>query len=183
MQLMERFSPERIISIHGTSDPKLAGVSYDTRNVTAEEDARARAWGINPDSDEADAPPGLVDARRAGFQHAADEQDNRSALDAADLIDKKTREGSGPARRGLQHPSAAGNFKGGSTDANFARWEGGKDPGVSLGDYASGRGISIFTVEPPDNKKISEFRGDARAARQVEINAYAEAVRTILLGS
>ena len=30
---------------------------------------------------------------------------------------------------------------------------------MSLGDYASKRGISIFTVEPPDNKKINEYQG------------------------
>jgi hypothetical protein len=185
MQLMERFSPERIISIHGTWDASKAGVSYDTRNVTAAEDSRARAWGINPESDESNAPPGLVRARRVGFQYAADERDNRFALDAADLIDTRTRQGptAGPARPGLKHPSVAGNFKGGSTKANFARWEGGMDKGVSLGGYASARGISIFTVEPPDNKTIDEYKGAARTAREVEINAYAEAVRTILLGS
>jgi hypothetical protein len=55
------------------------------------------------------------------------------------------------------------------------------DRGVSLGGYASKRGISIFTVEPPDNKKLNEFKGAAQAARDVEIKAYAEAVRTSLL--
>jgi Domain of unknown function (DUF4157) len=183
MQLMERFAPERIISIHGTWDPKKAGVSYDPRALTAAEDARARAWGVNPASDESNAPAGLVRARRAGFQRAATEQDNRLSLDAADLIDKRTRGGAGPTRGGLAHPSVAGNFKGGSTTPNFARWEGGMDEGVSLGGYASQRGISIFTVEPPEDKKIDEFTGKARTAREVEIKAYAEAVRTILLGS
>ncbi|HEU5003828.1 MAG TPA: DUF4157 domain-containing protein [Actinomycetota bacterium] len=185
LHLMERFMPERIISIHGTWDPKAAGVSYDTRALTAQEDAAAQARGINPDSSEANAPPGLVRSRRAGLQHAADQRDERLALGAADLIEARA---SKPAAalpgRAATHASVAGNFKGASTKANYARWGGAKDPGVSLGDYASARGISIFTVEPPDNKKIGEYaRGAARSAREVEIKAYAEAVRTILLGS
>ena len=185
MQLIERFAPERIISIHGTWDPSLAGVSYDERSLNAVEEARAQSWGINPDSDEANAPPGLVNARRAGFQQAADTKDNALALGAASLIDTKTSQGTtkGPARSGLKHPSVAGNFKGNSAQPNFAKWEGGMDKGVSLGGYASKRGISIFTVEPPDNKKLSEFKGADQTARDVEIKAYAEAVRTILLGS
>jgi len=185
MHLMERFSPERIISIHGTWDPSMAGVSYDTRAETPAEDARARAWGINPDSDESNAPRGLVEARHQGFVHAADENDNRLSLSAADLIEARTTQGKvkGPNRSGLAHPSVAGNFKGTSSTANYARWGGGMDQGVSLGGYASRRGISIFTVEPPDNKKLSEYSGAARDARDVEIKAYAEAVRTILLGA
>ena len=185
MQLMERFSPERIISIHGTWDPSKAGVSYDTRAETPVEDARARAWGFNPNSDESNAPRGLVQARHQGFVYAAGEKDNRLSLGAADLIEARTTQGrvKGPNRPGLAHPSVAGNFKGTSSTANYARWGGAMDQGVSLGGYASKRGISIFTVEPPDNKKLSEYSGAARDAREVEIKAYAEAVRTILLGA
>jgi hypothetical protein len=43
IQLIERFKPERIISIHGTWAPSMAGVFYDTRAPTAAEDARAAA--------------------------------------------------------------------------------------------------------------------------------------------
>jgi hypothetical protein len=185
MQLMERFSPERVISIHGTWDASKAGVSYDTRAETPAEGARARAWGINPDSDESNAPRGLVQARHLGFVHAVDEKDNQLSLGAADLIEARTTQGTvkGPNRPGLAHPSAAGNFQGTSSTASNARWGGAMDKGVSLGGYASKRGISIFTVEPPDDKKLSEYSGAARVAREVEIKAYAEAVRTILLGS
>lgn len=185
LQVIERFAPERIISIHGTWHASKAGVSYDPRALTSGEEARAQSWGINPDSEEVDAPRGLVAGRRAGFQRAADATDNALALRAAGLIDTTMSAGAnkGPARAGLKHPSVAGNFKGNTKEPNFAKWEGGKDEGVSLGDYASKRGISIFTVEPPDNKKLNEFTGAARTARHVEIRAYAEAVRTILLGS
>jgi len=185
LQLIERFAPERIISIHGTWDASKAGVSYDPRALTANEEAAAESWGFAPNSDEANAPPGLVRARRAGAQHAADAGDNASSLRAAALIDTTTSSGQikGPARSGLKHPSVAGNFKGNSAQPNFARWEGGMDKGESLGGYASKRGISIFTVEPPDNKKLDEFKGAAQTARNAEIKAYADAVRTILLGS
>jgi hypothetical protein len=185
MQLIERFAPERIISIHGTWDASKAGVSYDPRALTAGEEVRAQSWGINPDSKEANAPPGLVPARRAGSQRAADTRDNALALSAAGLIDTTTSVGAtkGPGRAGLKHPSVAGNFKGSPDQPNFAKWEGGMDKGVSLGGYASKRGISIFTVEPTDNKKLNEFKGTAQTARDVEIKAYAEAIRTILLGS
>jgi hypothetical protein len=185
LQLIERFAPERIISIHGTWDASKAGVSYDPRTLTAGEEARAESWGIRPDSDEGNAPPGLVRARRAGALRAADAQDKALALTAAGLIETRTSQGKikGPARTGLKHPSVAGNFKGSSVVPNFAQWEGGMDKGVSLGGYASKRGISIFTVEPPDDKRLGEFKGAARRSREVEIKAYAEAVRTILLGS
>ena len=151
LQLIDRFKPERIISIHGTWDPAMAGVSYDPR---------------------APAVPG--------------DRDERLALDAADLIDARASKGAAalPGRGRLKHASVAGNFTGTATTANYAHWKGAMEPGVSLGGYASKRGISIFTVEPPDNNKIDEFRkGAARSAREVEIKAYAEAVRTILLGS
>lgn len=151
LQLIDRFKPERIISIHGTWDPAMAGVSYDPRTP---------------------AVPG--------------DRDERLALDAADLVDARASKGAAalPGRGKLKHASAAGNFTGTATKADYARWKGAMEPGVSLGGYASQRGISIFTVEPPDNNKIDEFRkGAARSAREVEIKAYAEAVRTILLGS
>jgi len=185
MQLIERFAPERIISIHGTWDASKAGVSYDPRALTAGEEASVQSWGFAPDSDETNAPPGLVRARRAGAELGADDRDNALALRAAGLIDTRTSAGptAGPARTGLKHPSVAGNFKGKSAQPNYAHWEGGMDRGVSLGGYASKRGISIFTVEPPDNKNLNEFKGAAQTARDVEIKAYAEAVRTILLGS
>jgi hypothetical protein len=183
MQLMERFAPERIISIHGTFDPSLAGVSYDSRALDPGEEESARAWGINPDADATTAPRGLIRARGAALQQAAEAEDKSLALRSADLIESRTKQGKGPQRKGLKHPSVAGNFKGQTANANFARWEGGMAEGISLGGYASKRGISIFTVEPPDNKKLSEYKDDGqRAARDVELKAYTEAIRTILLG-
>ena len=102
LQVIERFAPERIISIHGTSDASLAGVSYDRRALTSGEEARAQSWGIRPDSNEGNAPPGLVRARRAALEHTANANDNALALSAAGLIEAKTSQGaikepSGPA--------------------------------------------------------------------------------------
>jgi Succinylglutamate desuccinylase / Aspartoacylase family len=161
LQLIERFSPERIISIHGTSDPAMAGVSYDPRMPAAVEETSAKAWNRNPDF-----------------------EDERLCLRAAALIEARTTQGAvkGPSRVGLAHPSVAGNYKGRSEQPNVARWAGSVDGGVSLGRYASHRGLSIFTVEPPENKTRSEYTGAARQSRDVEIKAYAEAVRTVLLG-
>ncbi len=61
--------------------------------------------------------------------------------------------------------------------------------GTSLGGYASERGMSIFTVEPPVNRNIGDYAaGDNTAGdeltqtdRQTELQAYADAVRTVLL--
>jgi hypothetical protein len=51
MQLMERFKPERIISLHGTQHPEKAGVFYDPRKLTPEEElesARSAAASAGP---------------------------------------------------------------------------------------------------------------------------------------
>ncbi len=37
MEVMERYRPERVISLHGTWDPAKAGVFYDPRKLTADE--------------------------------------------------------------------------------------------------------------------------------------------------
>ena len=50
MQLMERFKPERIISLHGTQHPEKAGVFYDPRKLTPEEELESArsAGGLRP---------------------------------------------------------------------------------------------------------------------------------------
>ena len=63
--------------------------------------------------------------------------------------------------------------------------------GTSLGDYASERGTSIFTVEPPVNRNIADYgKGGNNAGEKVnqadrttELQAYADAVRTVLLAN
>ena len=83
------------------------------------------------------------------------------------------------------HPSVTGNVgpKGGI--GNFT-WPGSVPGGVSLGGYAPPRGISVFTVEPPINAESSEYPTKldkvSQADRGIELQAYADAVRTVLLG-
>jgi predicted deacylase len=91
------------------------------------------------------------------------------------------------ARR--KHGSVSGNV-GASGDVNTAFWAGSVPGGVSLGGYAAARGMSVFTVEPPVNRNIGDYGkggntdGDkvSQAGRIVELQAYADAVRTVLLG-
>ena len=86
------------------------------------------------------------------------------------------------------HSSVAGNV-GKSGDVDTAFWVGSTPGGTSLGGYAAARGMSIFTVEPPVNRNIADYgkgetAGDKvkQAGRIVELQAYADAVRTVLLG-
>ncbi len=70
----------------------------------------------------------------------------------------------------------------------------GKRKQHSLGSYAAGRGISVFTVEPAINaysaeydkrKRKGAFKLEASAVgkktREVELQSYADAIRTVLL--
>lgn len=178
LELMERFKPERIISIHGTWDPNLAGVFYDPRALRADEQARA---ATHPGGEKA-----LKDEAKAA--------DERLSLAAARQIDTATRNVAGredrvdtAARR--KHPSVAGNVGAtGALDRPF--WAGGTNEGVSLGGYAPPRGMSVFTVEPAHNANTADYDQPGRtkdakvtaAMRAIELQAYADAVRTILLG-
>ena len=185
MELMERYKPERIVSLHGTWDSALAGVFYDPRKLTADEQSAAKD-----------------DAARKAKLTAVDAADKDLSLRAAKLIDAQTAGVKGRAARGLgagaatkaqkqgrgRHGSVAGNV-GTSGDLDTGFWGGDSPSGTSLGGYASGRGISIFTVEPPVNRNIADYApggdtaGDkvSQADRQTELQAYADAVRTVLL--
>ena len=48
IELMERFGPERIISLHGTQVPGQAGVFYDSRSPSADEERQARKLAKGP---------------------------------------------------------------------------------------------------------------------------------------
>ena len=91
---------------------------------------------------------------------------------------------------GKQHPSVAGNV-GPSGKLDTGHWGGEVPGGTSLGDYASARGTSIFTVEPPVNRNIADYGKGGNNAREkvnqadrtTELQAYADAVRTVLLAN
>ena len=222
LELIERFGPERIITIHGTHRAGAGGVFYDPRALRDDEVAAARQEA----AEKAFTRPlprlqytegGQEELRRElqeiDFQRrlrertrAASDADRDLALRAAAQIDTDTaglagrgsrkfatRENEDPAKippadlAGRRaHPSVAGNV--GPTGAlDRASWSGSGTGGVSLGEYAPARGISVFTVEPPINRTSADYPSDKDAAvsaadRLIELQSYADAVRTVLLG-
>ncbi|MEO6701969.1 MAG: hypothetical protein ABI140_17495, partial [Jatrophihabitantaceae bacterium] len=199
LELIERFHPERIISIHGTWDPNLAGVSYDPRALNADEQQRAASARVsgrtNYSADgEEQANAELRTGLRANQLKSANEADRRKSLAAAAQIDSATKGLPGrDARVALDklkpHASVAGNYDS-AGELTKARWGGDSPKGVSLGGYAPARGISVFTVEPAIDRNVEDYRDKpgkvadkvSAADRKIELQAYAEAVHTVLLG-
>jgi hypothetical protein len=220
LELMERFSPERIISIHGTHRPGAAGVFYDPRALRDDETQAARDWAAErsspgrspswegeagPEARQREVRDALFGQKQAAMLAQADTTDRDLVLNAAKLIDSGTstiagrdtrkfhREKEKAATTAAQaanrqaHPSVAGNV--GPTGAlDNASWPGGTAGGVSLGGYAPPRGMSVFTVEPPVNRRSTDYPSDKdadvdRAGRETELMKYEEAVRTILLAA
>jgi hypothetical protein len=220
IELMERFHPERIISIHGTQAPGQAGVFYDRRSPSEAEDRSARtlAKGLEGGQELPVAVQRqLYRAHLAAISAQAEHTDRDLSLKAASQIDTATTSITGRDARGmgrenepakktttetperLKHPSVGGNV-GPTGDIENATWLGGMGRGVSLGGYAPPRGMSVFTVEPPvdapskvypavksDPNATDEVSGDVeklnRADRIIELQSYANAVRTVLLGT
>ncbi len=226
IELMERFHPERIISIHGTSGPGSAGVFYDRRSLRPDEVQAARDWAkgnayMRTPPDQQDAPGGheqlhaleerLFQRRLAELSGNAEQTDHDLSLKAAKQIDADTsavkgrggrsmgRENESPATTAkhkderLAHASISGNV-GSEGDIDNATWSGGTPNGDWLGGYAPARGMSVFTVEPPVDAESSRYpdgkdrvsgKADklSKADRITELKAYADAVRTVLLGS
>ncbi len=208
LELMERFHPERIISIHGTSGPGSAGVFYDRRSPSAQEEQAARelAKGI---WDGDDLPPKLQEhlfrGHMAAISARADETDRDLSLQAATQIDAATSNIAGRDKRDMSresdakthptakeiaarraHPSIAGNV-GPKGAIDNPSWSGGVPGGVSLGGYAPPRGMSVFTVEPPVDRSSADYPTAldkvTQAERKIELQSYADAVRTVLLGA
>ncbi|MGC2636369.1 MAG: DUF4157 domain-containing protein [Acidobacteriaceae bacterium] len=219
LELIERFHPERIISIHGTWGPGEAGAFYDPRKLRPDEVKAARDWArgnaymrMTPDQQE--EPGGqeklqeleerLFRQRLGDMTAQASQTDRDLALQTAQKIDTDTagiggrgardvkREGEKPATTAAHakdrhaHPSISGNV-GDKGAIDNSTWPGGVPGGVSLGGYAPQRGISVFTVEPPVNANTADYPTAAdkvsQADRKIELQAYADAVRTIMLAA
>jgi uncharacterized protein DUF4157/succinylglutamate desuccinylase/aspartoacylase family protein len=225
LELMERFQPERIISIHGTKRPGAAGVFYDPRKLTSEELEAARDWAtekalkLRPASHVQYTSEGREEEREqlkqayfeervAQLTQQASDADRDLSLKAATQIDTATAGIAGRENRKSfiredeeadpskvpaadlagrkAHPSVAGNI--GPTGAmDHASWSGGTPKGVSLGEYAPPRGMSVFTVEPPINRNTGDYPTAkdtiTAAQRKLELQSYTDAVRTVLLGA
>ena len=226
MALMERFSPERIISIHGTWRAGAGGVFYDPRQLTPAEYHAARQYAVGmaymsvlPEyHDTPEGQQNLREFERRFFytrineiSQRATQTDENLSLATARAIETSTSSITGRERRQFAnregepqpvpsaqvaarrlHPSVAGNV-GASGNLDTAYWSGNSPPGYSLGGYASARGMSIFTVEPPLNCTTADYAPRGRCAgrvsavsaaeRRTELMSYAEAIRTVLLGS
>jgi hypothetical protein len=219
LELMERFHPERILSIHGTSGPGSAGVFYDRRSLRPDEVQAARDWAkgnayMQIPPDQQDEPGGqerlealeerLFQGRLAQMTGQADATDRDLSLKAATQIDTATSSIPGRGGRDMSrekesaattaanqkarraHPSISGNI-GPKGAIDNATWSGGVPGGVSLGSYAPPRGMSVFTVEPPLNLNSADYPTAqdkvTQANRKIELQSYADAVRTVLLGA
>ncbi len=219
MQMIEKFHPERILSIHGTSGAGSAGVFYDPRSLSPDELKAARDWArgnayMRTSPQQEDEPgaearmheleEGLYRQRVAQLTGQASDTDRDLALNTAKKIDADTTNIKGREKRGMDrendtakttaadragrkaHPSVAGNV-GSTGQLDNPGWSGSVPGGTSLGGYAPPRGISVFTIEPALDLNTGDYKGKkddiAQAARQVELQAYADAVRTILLGT
>ena len=206
LQLIERFHPERILSIHGTWGPGSAGVFFDRRSPSAAEAQQASQLAQGQEGGQ-ELPPAVQErlrtARLAAISASAERTDRDLSLKAAQQIDAATAAIPGRGGRGMgrenespaitaanlaarrAHPSIAGNV--GPTGAiDNASWTGGVPGGVSLGGYAPPRGISVFTIEPPVNANSADYPTAAdkvsQANRKIELQSYTDAVRTVLLG-
>jgi hypothetical protein len=224
--LMERFRPERIISIHGTWRGGSAGAFYDPRHLTPAEERSARQYAqamaymsVLPERHH--TPEGRRELREMerrfyyqrywALRQQASRTDRSLSLRTARAIHTATASITGRERRQFANretepvrpvpraqvtarrsfPSVAGNV-GTSGQLDTAYWSGRVSTGYSLGQYASARGMSIFTVEPPINCTAADYgtgrrcRGRAaavsQAERRTELMSYAQAIRTVLLG-
>jgi len=89
-----------------------------------------------------------------------------------------------------QNAAVAGNQLFLGAGQENAGWSGETPGGISLGGYAPARGMTVFTVEPAINRRTSDYaagnrEGDrlSEAERRIEFQAYADAIRTVLLGN
>ena len=241
IQLIERFNPSRIISIHGTRYAHQAGVFSDP--ITQGPDTAAlwrqavnAAKAILPDPPQyswddpapVGSPGNTVDSdlQRLTWRfytallanHQAQNQQRTQAdqdlsVKAAENIAKQTNqlatlkdrykraailnklkakhnkgtpEYDAAVENLKQNPAVAGNKL--DQPQQNPTWAGSMPGGVSLGGYAPSRGISVFTVEPAINKGSGDYPTSSldpdvsQADRLAELQAYADAIRTILLG-
>jgi hypothetical protein len=151
-------------------------------------------------------PPALYDALLRRAQAEAERRtrtDERLAVAAAEAVTEPTdgldalrrarrqteHRQAAAARRppdlaGIEaHPAVAGNRLGAG---GTAHWSGEVADGVSLGSYAPARGIGVFTVEPAINRASADYPtaldpGVSPSVRRQELQAYATAIRTVLL--
>jgi hypothetical protein len=180
MQVLERFRPRHVVSVHGTQYPRRAGLFSDPY--------RPGPAGL-PSSTEAERRT-RIDERRAveAAEEVARRTDGLEALRRArrQIEHQQAEEDHRPATVAPieAHPAVAGNRLGAG---DTAEWSGEVADGVSLGTYAPARGIGVFTIEPAINRASAAYPvpdldpGVSPDVRRRELRAYATAIRTVLL--
>jgi hypothetical protein len=185
--LMKHFGPSRVISIHGTQRPRLAGIFVDPVAGREQADrnrairaAEATAAGVTDPATRA----AIASRGRGGLTGDISKRMRRGELpgrtDARLSAAEQARVDDSAVVMGNQLFLGAGNENPG--------WGGEVVPGVSLGQYGPPRGMTVYTVEPAVNRALEDYpesaRGQAmtRDQRRVELQAYADAIRTVLLG-
>ncbi len=180
MELIDRFQPARIISIHGTHAPATAGVFADPHFLSpAKEKALTQLAAFlgmfgaaGPVLQQLKALSATVDAART-------KNDVDLALATAYAIAAKAKgaaslKGRFTDPKQQSSPSVAGNKLAAGAGKENATWREDLDPktggpkpwneraakkGTSLGLYGPAKGISVFTVEPPVDRALSFYDG------------------------
>jgi hypothetical protein len=185
MELIDRFHPTRIISIHGTHDSSAAGVFADPHFISPEKEKAIKVlagliafvtslFGVTgPDEKALTEAFTKADATRT-------QNDIDLALATAYAIADRTKAATSLGGRfpdakdskKKSTPSVAGNKLYAGAGKESAVWREDFDPttggpkpwkeradkkGISLGLYAPAKGISVFTVEPPVNRALDFY--------------------------
>jgi hypothetical protein len=174
LNLIERFRPSRIVSVHGSFDRGAAGLFSDPHTVTkaAKDKARAAHPG---DPKAADAAVAALEAAAAAKTKA----DHDLVIAGAKEMAKR---GAGEAVKGNQ-------LSGTPTSG----WSGEVPGGTSLGgwapsDISEGRttdrpSMTLITVEVAENKRSTDFKKEAdQAKRKTELAAYRDVIQEMFLG-
>lgn len=198
ISLMERFNPSRIISIHGTRRAHRAGIFVDP--VSGQEDsdqqlAIATAYQVVANIEDTDRTTGSNVAEAIGQRPMGSGRDSLRGD-----IKKRMRRGELPERtrsrltaeeqtRLEETAAVAGNQLFLGPGQENPGWSGSTPGGVSLGGYGPARGMTVYTVEPAINRNVADYASSNRAGdkltedeRRVELQSYADAIRTVLLG-
>lgn len=184
MELIDRFAPSRIISIHGTHDTSASGVFADPHFMSPAKE-KAIEWlagfigslaalvGLTgPDVktltdafEKADQTRTQNDIDLA-LATAYAVQSRATGASLAERFDKRR------AKDKRTSPSVTGNKLYAGAGKENATWREDLDPatgrpkrwqeradkkGVSLGLYGPAKGISVFTVEPPVNRTLDYY--------------------------
>ena len=188
MELIDRFRPSRLVSIHGTHDNSAAGIFADPHFISpAKEKAIEMLAGLVAF---VSSIFGLTGPDKTALTEAFAKADETRTQDDIDLalatayaIAGRTKgaaslEGRFPDKKDEKgkrsSPSVAGNKLYAGKGKESSTWREDLDPstgrpkpwqeradkkGVSLGLYAPAKGISVFTVEPPVNRALDTYGG------------------------